>query len=264
MSRIGQKFKELKEQNKKALITFVTAGDPNLEGTKKIVEEMEKKGADLIELGVPYSDPIAEGPVIQAASVRALKNNIRIRDIMKLVRELRQRVKVPLIYLLYFNCIFKYGADKFFAECMESGVDGVIIPDLPYEEKGEIDGIAAKYDIDLITMVSPVSKERIEMISKEARGFLYCVSSLGVTGVRSRFDTDFNEFFSYINRCTDIPKAIGFGISTPEQIRKLKGYCDGLIVGSAMVKQIEKSSSIEEAVSNVGEYVKVLREALDS
>lgn len=264
MSRISQKFNELKEQNKKALITFVTIGDPNLEGTKKIVEEMEEKGADLIELGVPYSDPIAEGPVIQAASVRALKNNIRIKDIMNMVKEIRQTVKVPLIYLLYFNCIFKYGAEKFFTECRESGVDGVIIPDLPYEERDEIDGVASKYDVDIITMVSPVSRERVEMISKDARGFLYCVSSLGVTGVRSRFDTDFNEFFSQINRCTGIPKAIGFGISTPEQIRELKGYSDGLIVGSAMVKQIEKSSSIEEAVSNVGEYVKVLREALDS
>ncbi len=263
MSRIGDKFLKLRETDKKALITFVTAGDPDLEGTRRIVEEMEKSGADLIELGIPYSDPIAEGPVIQAANVRALKNNIRIKDIMNSVREMRKTVEVPLIYLLYFNCIFKYGAERFFADCAESGVDGVIVPDLPFEERGEIDGTALQYGIDIISMVSPVSRERIEMISKEARGFLYCVSSLGVTGVRSQFNTDFNKFFSQINKYTDIPKALGFGISTPEQVKSLKGYCDGLIIGSAMVKQIEKSGNIEEAVKNIADYVKVLREALD-
>lgn len=264
MSRISGKFNELRELNKKALITFVTAGDPDLEGTKRIVEAMEQNGADLIELGIPYSDPIAEGPVIQAANVRALKNNIRIKDIMNAVKEMRKTVKVPLLFLLYYNCIFKYGAQRFFSDCADSGLDGVIIPDLPFEEKDEIDAVALKYDIDMISMVSPVSRERIEMISKNARGFLYCVSSLGVTGERNNFSTDFEEFFSIINRYTSIPKAIGFGISTPEHVKGLKAYSDGLIVGSAMVRQIERSSNIEGAVGNITEYVKVLRAALDS
>ncbi len=264
MSRIGVKFNELRELNKKALITFVTAGDPDLDGTKRIVEAMERNGADLIELGIPYSDPVAEGPVIQAANVRALKNNIKIKDIMNAVKDMRKTVEVPLIYLLYYNCIFKYGADRFFSDCADSGIDGVIIPDLPFEEKDEIDGVALKYGIDIISMVSPVSKERIEMISKSARGFLYCVSSLGVTGERNSFSTDFGEFFSIIDKYTSIPKAIGFGISTPEHVKSLKGYSDGLIVGSAMVRQIERSRNIEETIDNITEYVKVLRAALDS
>ncbi|MDP4181749.1 MAG: tryptophan synthase subunit alpha [Bacillota bacterium] len=264
MSRIEKKFNELKELNKKALITFVTAGDPNLEGTKKIVIQMEKDGADIIELGIPYSDPIAEGPVIQAANERALKNSIRIKDIFDMVKDMRVTAKVPLVFLLYFNCIFKYGPDKFFSDCVSSGVDGVIIPDLPFEESDELDEVVSKYDVDIISLVAPTSKERIEKIAKRSKGFLYCVSSLGVTGVRNKFSTDFNEFFSYINKYTSIPKAIGFGISTPEHIKNLKGYCDGLIVGSAMVKQVERSSNIDEAVKNVSDYVKTLREAMDS
>lgn len=264
MSRIGEKFSELKEINKKALITFVTAADPNLETTKRVVVEMEKKGADIIELGVPYSDPIAEGPVIQRANARALKNNLKIKDIMNMVRDVRKEVTVPILYLLYYNCIYQYGPERFFQDCVESGVDGLIIPDLPYEEREELDGIAAKYPVDIITLVSPTSKDRMERIAKDAKGFLYCVSSLGVTGVRKDFDTDFDEFFSYINKYSNIPKALGFGISTPEHIKKLKGYCDGLIVGSAIVKQVEAARNEDEAVKNVGEFVKALREAMDS
>lgn len=263
MSRIQAKFKELKDKNQKALITFLTAGDPTLDVTIRIVKEMESRGADVIELGIPYSDPIAEGPVIQQANARALKNNINIKDIMEMVREIRKEVTVPLLYLLYFNCILQYGPEKFFAECSKSGLDGVIIPDLPYEEQGEIEDVAYKYSIDIISLVSPTSKERIETIAKNAKGFLYCVSSLGVTGVRKDFDTDFEEFFSYVNKVTDIPKALGFGISTTEHIYQLRKYCDGLIVGSAIVKKIGESASGEEAVKNVGEYVASLRKALD-
>lgn len=264
MSRIEKKFKELKEKNRKALITFVTAGDPTLKATAEIVKEMEKRGADLIELGIPYSDPIAEGPVIQLANARALKNNIRIKDIMDAVKEMRKEVKVPLVYLLYFNCILQYGPEKFFEDCEKSGIDGLIIPDLPFEERDEIEDVAAEYGVDIITLVSPTSRDRMERIAKNAKGFLYCVSSLGVTGMRKDFSTNFEEFFSLINRCTDIPKAIGFGISTPEHIRQLKGYCDGLIVGSAIVKQVERSSCEEEAVKNVGEFVQTLRQAMDA
>ena len=263
MSRISQKFDELKNKNKKALITFVTAGDPTLEGTIKLVKEMESRGADIIELGIPYSDPIAEGLVIQAANSRALSNGIRIKDIMNTVMEIRKNVLVPLVYLLYFNCILQYGPERFFSDCSEVGIDGVIIPDLPFEEQDEIMDISIKYSVDIISLVAPTSKDRIEKIAKNARGFIYCVSSLGVTGVRKEFNTDFNEFFSNLNRVTDLPKALGFGISTPEDISKLKGYCDGLIIGSAIIKKVEQSSSIEEAVKSVGEYVGVLREAMD-
>ncbi len=264
MNRIEEKFKELKSKNKKALITFITAGDPELCTTAELVEEMERRGADIVELGVPYSDPIAEGPVIQKANCRALKNNIRIKDIMDTARKIRERVSVPLVYLLYFNCILQYGPEKFFSDCRESGVDGVIIPDLPYEEQGEIDAIAESFDISIITLVAPTSKERVDKIARKAKGFLYCVSSLGVTGVRSEFKTDFEEFFEYINKASEIPKAIGFGISTHEQVRALKGYCDGLIVGSAIVKKIEDSVSPREAVRNVGNFVEALRSAIDS
>lgn len=263
MNRIEKKFKELKEKNKKALISFLTAGDPTLRDTINIVKEMELRGADLIEIGIPYSDPIAEGPVIQQANARALKNDINIKNIMDAVLELRKAVTVPIVYLLYFNCILQYGPEKFFSDCSKSGVDGVIIPDLPFEEQGEIEDIALKYSVDIITLVSPTSKERIEKIAKNAKGFLYCVSSLGVTGVRKDFNTDFEEFFSYINKVTSIPKALGFGISTPEHVEKLKGYCDGLIIGSAIVKLIGESKNGEAAVKNVGGYIESLRRALD-
>jgi tryptophan synthase alpha chain len=263
MNRIGEKFKELKDKNKKALITFVTAGDSTLEDTKKLVKEMERQGADLIELGIPYSDPIADGPVIQRASDRALKNKVKITDIMQTVKEIRLDVKVPLLYMLYFNCIYQYGVERFFDDCRKSGIDGVIIPDLPFEETDEIADIGEKYSIDIISFLTPTSKERIEKIGKKAKGFLYCVSSLGITGSRNSFDTDFEQFFSNVNTYVNIPTAIGFGISTTEHIRKLKKYADGLIVGSAIVKLIENSSNIQEAVTVVGSFVSTLRKAMD-
>lgn len=263
MGRIEDKFRELKEVNKKALITFITAGDPDFETTIEIVKEMELKGADIIELGIPYSDPIAEGPVIQRANTRALLNGFKIKDIMNVVNEIRKEVKVPILYLLYYNCILQYGIERFFEDCVNYGVDGLIIPDLPFEERNEIDEISSGYPVDVITLVSPTSDDRIEKVAKNAKGFLYCVSSLGVTGMRSEFSTDFEEFFSKINKVTVIPKALGFGISTPEHIKSLKKYCDGLIVGSAIVKQVEKSANKDKAVKNVGEFVQSLREAMD-
>lgn len=263
MNRIDEKFAELREKNRKALITFVTAGDPTLEATKNIIFEMEKKGADIIELGIPYSDPVAEGPVIQAANERALRNGIRIANIMSMVKDIRKETNIPLIYLLYFNCILQYGIAKFFKDCAQSGIDGLIIPDLPYEELDEIKDVANENGISIITLVSPTSRERMEKIVKNARGFLYCVSSLGVTGMRNEFSTDFKEFFSSIRKFSSVPAAIGFGIATQEHIRSLKQYSEGLIVGSAIVKQIEISSTIDEAVSNVGRFVMELRQAMD-
>lgn len=263
MSRIEYKFKELKTKNKKALIAFVTAGDPNLETTKKIVIGMEEAGADIVEIGIPYSDPIAEGPVIQAANIRALKNNIKIKNIMDTVSEIRKTVKIPLVYLLYFNCILNYGKDRFFADCKKAGIDGLIIPDLPFEEQWEVYDESIKYGIDIITLVSPTSNDRIEKIVKNASGFLYCVSSLGVTGVRNEFDTDFENFFSQINKYAKVPTALGFGISTTQDVKKLKKYCDGLIIGSAIVKKIEQSLNDEIAVKNVCNYIKEIKDAID-
>lgn len=263
MSRIESAFTKRKENGQKALVTFITAGDPDLEATRQLVLEMEKQGADIVELGIPYSDPIAEGPVIQRANERALKNSIKLRNIFDLVSSLRHDTQLPIVFLLYFNCILQYAPERFFAECRLAGVDGVIIPDLPFEEKMEIKNIAESEGVDIISLVSPTSKERVVRIAGDARGFLYCVSSLGVTGMRSSFHTNFDEFFSFINASTKVPTALGFGISTPEQIAQLRGYSDGLIVGSAIVKKVEESSSCEDAVKKVGEFVKSLRTALD-
>ena len=264
MNRIDEKFIELKKLGKKALITFVTAGDPDMQTTKDIVKEMVLKGADIVELGVPFSDPVAEGPVIQAANARALSKGLKIREIMSAVGDLRREIKIPILYLLYFNSILQYGMVRFFEDCRASGVDGVIIPDLPYEERDEIEGAADVNGIIAITLVSPVSGDRIEMISRNAKGFLYCVSSLGVTGVRKVFNTDFKEFFSHIERATGIPKALGFGISSVKQVNTLKEYCDGIIVGSAIVKMMENNAKPASAVKSIGVFVQQLRNALDS
>ena len=263
MSRIESRFEELKRLNKKALITFVTAGDPDRDTTMALVREMEGCGADIIELGIPYSDPIAEGPIIQAANERALKHSIKIRDILEMTARLRMETQVPIVYLLYFNCILQYGPEKFFRDCSEAGVDGLIIPDLPFEERWELEDLTGRYPLDIITLVAPTSKDRIRQIARDAKGFLYCVSSLGVTGERKEFGTDFEEFFSFINENVTIPKAIGFGISTPEQVSRLKGYSDGLIVGSAIVRLVGESSNRREAVEKVGKFIRELRAALD-
>jgi tryptophan synthase alpha chain len=262
VNRIDQKFVELRKAEKKGLITFVTAGDPDLETTINIVKEMEKNGADVIELGIPYSDPIAEGPVIQAANKRALSNAIRIKDIFDCVKRIRETVSVPLLFMLYYNCVFKYGIDKFLKECREFGIDGLIIPDLPFEEMGEIDEIADLYGIIVISMITPLSKERAVKISKKAKGFLYCVSSLGVTGIRNSFSTDFKAFLEPITASSSIPKALGFGIACKEQVASLKEFCDAIIVGSAIVKKIEESNSPEEAVNSIAKFVKELSDTI--
>lgn len=262
MSKIKAKFDELKAKNEKALITFITMGDPSIDFTKRVAIEMQKNGTDLIEFGIPFSDPIAEGPVIRKASERALKNNITIRDMMVAAAEIGNTVTIPMVFMLYYNCILKYGVPRFFDDCKNSGISGLIIPDLPYEERDEIDMISNKYPIDVISLVSPTSKRRIEKITKEAKGFLYCVSSLGVTGLRSNFETDFEEFFNEIDKYAKIPTAIGFGISTPDHIRNLKKYSDGLIVGSAFVKIVEQYGGTQETIDRIGKLVRELKDAL--
>lgn len=263
INRIDKKFMDLKQRGRKALITYITAGDPELCDTPKLVQAMEEGGADIIELGIPYSDPVAEGPVIQEASVRALANKIKIEDVFNCIKEIRLNTEIPLILLVYYNCIFKYGMDKFLNKCAENGIDGLIIPDLPYEEKDSIAESLGGRNIEVITMVAPTSNNRIENVSKNAKGFICCVSSLGVTGIREDFHSSLAEFVGEIGKHTDTPRAIGFGISTPEQVRKLKDLSEGLIVGSAIVKKIGEAASPETAVADVRSYVAELRIAMD-
>ena len=254
MTRIAEAFAD-----KKAFIPFITCGDPDLETSKKIVAEMEKNGADLIELGIPFSDPTAEGPVIQGANIRALKNDITTDDIFDMVRELRDIVSVPLVFMTYANVVFSYGTDRFFKGCRDIGIDGIILPDVPFEEKSEFDDIAQIYGIDLISMIAPTSEDRIDKIASEARGFIYIVSSLGVTGVRSEINSDIESLVARVRKNTDIPCAVGFGISTPEQAAKMAAISDGAIVGSAIVRLIEKYKT--DAPQKVGEFVKSMKEA---
>lgn len=255
MSKIKKAF-----ENGKAFIPFITCGDPDLETTEKVVKAAVENGADLIELGIPFSDPTAEGPVIQGANIRALSGGVTTDDVFDLVRKLRKDVTVPMVFMTYANVVFSYGAEKFIQGCNEIGIDGLILPDLPYEEKDEFLPLCRKFDVDLISLIAPTSENRIAMIAKEAEGFIYLVSSLGVTGTRSEIETDLASIVSVIRENTDIPCAIGFGISTPEQAKKMSEISDGAIVGSAIIKIIEKYG--KESPKYVGEYVKSMKDVL--
>lgn len=255
MSRIAEAF-----QHGKAFIPFMTCGDPDLETTAKAVRAAAAAGADLIELGIPFSDPTAEGPVIQEANLRALTGGVTTDKIFDLVRGLRTDVTVPMVFMTYANVIFSYGAERFIKTCAEIGIDGLILPDLPYEEKEEFLPQCRQYGVDLISFVAPTSDDRIEMIAREAEGFLYIVSSLGVTGTRSEITTDLASIVKTVRRSTDIPCAIGFGISTPEQARTMAAIADGAIVGSAIVKLFARYG--REAPERVGEYVKTMKDAI--
>lgn len=246
----------------KAFIPFVTCGDPDLETTGAVVRAAVENGADLIELGIPFSDPTAEGPVIQDANLRALTGGVTTDKIFAFVRELRRDVKIPMVFMTYANVVFSYGAERFISTCRDIGIDGLILPDLPYEEKEEFLPLCHQYGVDLISMIAPTSENRIAMIAKEAEGFLYVVSSLGVTGVRSEIKTDLASIVGVIRQNTTIPCAIGFGISTPEQAKKMADISDGAIVGSAIVKIIEKYG--KDAAAPVGEYVRSMKAALES
>ena len=256
MTRIASAF-----EKKKAFIAFMTCGDPDLATTAACVRAAVENGAALIELGIPFSDPTAEGPVIQGANLRALTGGVTTDKIFEMVRELRKDVSVPMVFMTYANVVFSYGAERFFGACKEIGMDGVILPDLPYEEKEEFLSDPHKYGVDLISLIAPTSENRIAMIAKEAEGFLYIVSSLGVTGTRSEIKTDLKSIVEVVRQNTDIPCAIGFGISTPEQAAKMAEISDGAIVGSAIVKIIEKYGS--EAAPHVGEYVREMTAGLN-
>ena len=255
MSNIQKAF-----ENGKAFIAFITCGDPDLETTAASVRAAVANGADLIELGIPFSDPTAEGPVIQGANLRALKGGVTTDKIFDFVKKLRRDVTVPMVFMTYANVVFSYGSDRFIATCKEIGIDGLILPDLPYEEKEEFLPFCRKYGVDLISLIAPTSENRIAMIAKEAEGFLYIVSSLGVTGTRSEIKTDLASIVQVVRENTSIPCAIGFGISTPEQAQKMADLSDGAIVGSAIIKLLEQYG--KAAPEHIGAYVKSMKDAL--
>lgn len=255
MSRIQNAFAE-----GKAFIPFITAGDPSLAKTEEFILEMERAGADLIEIGIPFSDPIAEGVVIQEADIRSLAAGTTTDKVFDMVLDLRKKSEIPLVFMTYVNPVFHYGYEKFFSRCQEAGIDGIIIPDLPFEEKGELEDIAAAHGVDLISMIAPTSKQRIRDIAREAKGFLYVVSSMGVTGTREEIRTDLGEILKEIRKVTDLPAAVGFGINTPEQAAEIAAVADGVIVGSAIVKLAARYGG--HAAPHMGMYVRKMKESI--
>lgn len=246
--------------DQKAFIPFLTGGDGGIGKTEEYIDAMIRAGADLIEIGIPFSDPIAEGVVIQEADLRALNAGTTTDDLFDLAARLRKKTEIPLVFMTYLNPVFHYGYEKFFFRCEEAGIDGIIIPDLPYEEKGEVKEYAAPHHVAVISLVAPTSESRIAEIAKDAEGFLYVVSSMGVTGMRGEITTDLDDMFSVIRANTDVPAAVGFGIHTPKQAAEFSRISDGVIVGSAVVKLVEKYGG--EAAPYIYEYVKEMKGAL--
>ncbi len=256
MSKIAEAF-----QNKKAFIPFVTAGDPDLETTEKILLAMQENGADLIEIGIPFSDPVAEGIVIQQADERALAAGTTTDKIFDMVERIKDRIHVPMVFMTYANVIFVYGTERFAKRSQELGMSGVIVPDVPFEEKEELDSVFRQYGLDVISLIAPTSKDRIKAIAAEAKGFVYCVSSLGVTGVRTTINKGVADMIKEVKKVKDIPCAIGFGISTPEQAKEMSEISDGVIVGSAIVRIVGEYG--RDCVDRVGAYVKRMKEAME-
>lgn len=255
MSRIEEAF-----QKHKAFIAFITVGDPDLETTERVVHAAVENGADLIELGIPFSDPTAEGPVIMEADEVALKAGTTTDKVFELTKKLRETITVPMVYMTYANVVFSNGCEKFAQKAADAGIDGLILPDVPYEEKEEFTEVFDRYGLDLISMIAPTSEDRIAMIAKEAKGFIYMVSSLGVTGTRSEITTDISAMTDLVKKNSEVPCAVGFGISTPEQAARMAELSDGAIVGSAIIKIIAKYG--KEAAGPVGEYVKEMADAV--
>lgn len=255
MSRIKDVF-----SNGKAFIAFVTAGDPDLAVTEELIPVMADAGADLIEIGIPFSDPVAEGIVIQEADMRALAAGTTTDKIFDMVKRIRRTNTVPLAFMTYINPIFVYGSERFIKMAAEAGIDALIVPDMPFEEKGELLPLCHQYGLELISLIAPTSKERVSAIAKEAEGFVYCVSSMGVTGVRQTITTNIGEMIDLVKQTQDIPCAVGFGISTPEQAREMSRHADGVIVGSAIVKIVAKYG--KECIGPVREYVKSMKDSI--
>lgn len=256
MNRIENKFNELRENNKKALIPFVTCGDLSIEDTADLIIKMEKSGASIVEIGVPFSDPLADGPVIQESYYRALKNGTKLKDVFNCVELVREKSQIPLVVMVYFNIVFSYGVERFLKQLNNVGVDGLIVPDIPLEERGELKGICEDNGIYLIPLVAPTSKERIKAITNEAKGFVYCVSSNGTTGERSKLNANINEYLETVKASTKCPICLGFGISSREVVKQVKDYCDGVIVGSAVVRRMTENKD------SVCDFLKELNEEL--
>ena len=256
MSRIREKFEELRKNREKAFIAFITAGDPDLATTKSLVLELERRGVDIIELGVPFSDPLADGPTIQAASERALKNKVSLRDVLDLVKDLRRKTQIPLALLTYYNPVYKYGLERFVGEAVKGGVDGVIVPDLPPEEGKDLRNFSQKMGLDTIFLVAPTSTiKRIRLASRYSSGFIYYVSLTGVTGAREKLAEAIKLTINRIRRLTGKPIAVGFGISRPDQVREIASFADGVIVGSAIVRKVEENLGRKGLVREVGKFV---------
>ncbi|MGQ9511916.1 tryptophan synthase subunit alpha [Thermodesulfitimonas sp.] len=258
MSRIAATFTGLRKRGAKGLITYLTAGDPDLERTAALITAMDQAGADIIEVGIPFSDPLADGPVIQAAANRALAGGVTVAKILGMVAQVRAAVAAPLVLMTYYNPVFQQGLEAFCRRAAETGVDGIIVPDLPYEESGPLLHAADHYGIDLIPLVAPTSTpSRIAAICARARGFIYCVSVTGVTGMRETIETDLKSLSQTIRQHTDLPVAIGFGVSGPEAAARLAPFCDAVVVGSAIVRLIG-----DGAFEEVGRFTAALKQAL--
>ena len=257
MSNIARAF-----DHGKAFVAFITCGDPDLETTAACVRAAVRGGADLIELGIPFSDPTAEGPVIQAANERALKGGVTTDKIFELVQELRRDVTVPMVFMTYANVVYSYGIERFCDKCVAAGIDGMILPDVPFEEKEEFAPACRARGLSFVSLIAPTSENRIAMIAKEAEGFLYIVSSMGVTGVRSEINTDIGAMAKLVRENTSIPCVVGFGISTPAQAKKMANLSDGAIVGSAIVRLIAEHGA--DAPEHVYEYVKSMKGGMDA
>ncbi len=264
-NRISEKFSQLISKKEKALITFITAGDPDLETTAELVLTLEKAGADVIELGVPYSDPLADGPIIQQASQRALKSGTNLKKILQLVSRLRQTTQVPIILMTYYNPLIRYGLERVARDAAGAGVDGFIVPDLPVEESEEFHTFLAGNGLYLIPLVAPTSgPDRIANITGNAEGFVYCVSLTGVTGIRDKVPDDLQGFMETVRRYTGAPLAVGFGVSTAQQVAVISQHCDAVIVGSALVKNIGEKGKSPDLTESVYKLVRSLKEPLKS
>lgn len=250
MNRIEKTFKTLRKENKKALISYIMAGDPSLEASKNIIKHLEKEGTDIVEIGIPFSDPLADGPVIQMAGLRALRNHVTVEDVFKLIKELRLETEMPIVIMVYFNLVFHYGVKAFIEKANTVGVDGLIIPDLPYEEEQEVT-MHLKNNLSLIPMITPTSKGRVKKILKNKTGFIYCVTSLATTGDDSNFNDDLKNQIRSIKKESDLPIAIGFGIHEKTQVHPYLGLIDGYIVGSAIVNNIDKNDGDLNALSSI-------------
>lgn len=256
MNRISQKMRELKETNTTALITYITAGDPSIEKTEALVYALERGGSHIVEIGIPHSDPVADGPVIQDAVQRSLGRGTKIKDVFECVRRIRLNSHVPLGFLVYYNMVHAYGVEAFIEECKRVGVDGLIIPDLPLEERDEITPYLKDGKVALIPLVAPTSKSRIKKVTSGGSGFVYCVSSMGVTGQESSFHKDINLFLETVRQSTDLPIAVGFGISSKDHVDRFKGLVDGVIIGSAIIKEIYRcGADLKEVEKIVSEFI---------